>query len=225
LSEILKQELVIVDCGLQPYKKILEYQTQLCKKRQLDQIPNTALLLEHKPVITLGARQSENKLLADETTLRNKNIETVNVRRGGGTTAHNPGQLVIYPIIKLKQIGIGVNEYVRTLEQLAAKLLKKYELDGKALKGKPGLWVDTRKIASIGVQIKKWVTFHGIAINACNDLSIFDLMVPCGLDNVVMTSIEKETGRKIDINELKSEAKNALTEFYSDKNMVTYQKW
>lgn len=193
----------VIDGGMLRYAEALALQTELCVKRQNDEIENTVLILEHPAVITLGARKSENKLLADEVTLARAGIEVVTVGRGGGTTAHNPGQAVLYPIIKLKTLGLGVSEYVRTLEGIGIELLDGLGVDAERKKGLPGLWVGEKKIASIGVQIRKWVTFHGIAINICNDLSIFEYIVPCGLDGVKMTSVMKETGHNAEMTDVK----------------------
>jgi len=193
------ETLKIVDLGTQPYEQVLVLQLDLCRQRQHDEIPNTALIVEHPAVITLGARKSENKLLEGEETLRAKGIDIVHIGRGGGTTAHNPGQLVIYPIIKLKTLGLDVGSYVRSLEQIGIDLLAELAVESGRRKGFPGLWIGEKKIASIGVQLKKWVSFHGMAININNDLSIFNTIVPCGLDGVEMTSVEKETGKQADM--------------------------
>lgn len=197
--------LKVVDLGTKPYGPILLLQLELCNKRQKDEIKNTVLIVEHPPVITLGARKSENKLITDEKILKEKGIDVVHVGRGGGTTAHNPGQLVMYPIIKLKSIGLDVSSYIRTLEQIGIDLLKTLGVESERRKGFPGLWIGHKKIASIGVQLKKWVSFHGIAFNINNDLGIFDYIVPCGLDDVEMTSVEKETGTMIDKESVKKE--------------------
>jgi lipoate-protein ligase B len=119
------------------------------------------LIVEHPAVISLGARKSENKLLADEGLIREQGIELVRVGRGGGTTAHNPGQLVFYPIIKLKSLKLDVTEYIRSLEQVGIELLQWIGVQSGRRKGFPGLWIGQKKIASIGVQLKKWVSFHG----------------------------------------------------------------
>jgi lipoate-protein ligase B len=198
--------LIIRDCSLTGYGECLSLQQQLLADRQTDVIPNTILLVEHPPVITLGARKSENKLLADETTLNAKGIEIVTIGRGGGTTAHNPGQLVIYPIIKLKTLKLDVPEFVRRVEQLGLELLDSLGVIAHCQKGLPGLWVGKEKIASVGIQIKKWVTMHGIAINISNDLSIFEYIVPCGLENVKMTSAAEQTGKNYSMKELKKNA-------------------
>jgi lipoate-protein ligase B len=205
--DIETETLKIVDLGTQPYGPTLLLQLELCKQRQHDEIPNTVLIVEHPPVITLGARKSENKLLQEEAVLRAEGIDVVHIGRGGGTTAHNPGQLVVYPIIKLKTVGLDVSSFVRSLEQIGIDLLALLGVESGRRKGFPGLWIGDKKIASIGVQLKKWVSFHGMAININNDLGIFDHIVPCGLDGVEMTSVEKEIGRQADMDTLKEKLK------------------
>jgi lipoate-protein ligase B len=197
------RELVIRDCGLVRYGEALDLQQDLCQQRQEEKICNTVLLVEHEPVITLGARKSENKLLVGGQELKNKGIEVVKVGRGGGTTAHNPGQLVVYPIVKLRSLGLGVNEYVRELELIGIELLEQFRVKCGRRKGFPGLWAGERKIGSIGVQVKKWVTLHGMAININNDLCIFENIVPCGIEKVVMTSLMKETGKEVFMEDVK----------------------
>jgi lipoyl(octanoyl) transferase len=196
-------KLDIVDLGTKPYAAVLQMQLDLCAKRQDDAIDNTVLIVEHPAVITLGARKSENKLLSSEETIRNQGIDLLRVGRGGGTTAHNPGQLVFYPIIKLKSLKLDVNAYIRSLEQVGIELLQSLGVECGRRKGLPGLWIGETKIASIGVQLKKWVSFHGMAINLNNDLGIFDHIVPCGLKDVVITSVQKETGKTADMGAVK----------------------
>jgi len=214
------KNLHIIDLGTAPYAQALDLQLSLVEKRIADTIPNTILILEHQPVITLGARKTENKLLAPQDLLTKKGIEIFQVGRGGGTTAHNPGQLVIYPIIKLKSLSLHVNEYIRTLEQLGIELLKHFCIPAERIKGKPGLWISAntqrpRKIASVGVKLKRFVSFHGIAINISNDLSIFDYIVPCGLDGVEITSVSKETSQKPNMQSVKKTASEICTHIFS----------
>ena len=188
--------LQILDCGLADYRQVLQLQHQLREKRNQGEIPNTVLIAEHPAVITLGARQSANKLLASRNTLAQMQIDVVESRRGGGTTAHNPGQLVFYPILNLQQLGLGIREYIRELETTGAELLEQLGIRSQRRKGFPGLWVGDRKIASIGVRVSKFVTYHGMAINIQNDLGIFEFFVPCGLDGLKMTSVLRETGKR-----------------------------
>lgn len=162
------------------------------------------MIVEHPATITLGARQSLNKLRISRENLEARRIDLVETRRGGGATAHNPGQLVCYPIVNLQQVHLGIGQYIRTLEAIGAELLGTLGLHSTRRRGAPGLWVGEKKIASIGVRVSRFVTYHGIAINIRNDLSIFDLVVPCGLDNVEMTSAQRETGRDYSMNQARS---------------------
>lgn len=205
----------IIDCGLADYRQVLQEQHQLCKKRQQGKLPNTILIVEHPPVITLGARQSANKLLASRSTLAQRGIDIVDSRRGGGTTAHNPGQIVFYPILNLHQLRLGVNEYIRALEQIGMELLKQLGVESSRRKGFPGLWIKNRKIASIGVRVSKSVTYHGMAINIQNDLSIFDLFIPCGLNGVEITSVLKETGKHNSMANVKEKLSQLLIKHFS----------
>lgn len=207
--------LKIRDCGIADYREILQLQQQLLReKRQQNEIPNTVLIVEHPAVITLGARQSSNRLLVNRQDLARKNIDVVDVRRGGGTTAHNPGQIVFYPILNLQKTDLGINKYIRELEAIGAELLAQLDVQSTSRKGAPGLWVGERKIASIGVRVSKFITYHGMAINIHNDLSIFEYIVPCGLDNVEMTSVLKETGKEHPMNRIKQLLAEILKEHF-----------
>ncbi len=195
---------------------------------------DTVFIVEHPPTITLGARQSANKLLKDADAIKRTGIEIFQIRRGGGATAHNPGQIVIYPIINLKKHNLGVSDFVHLLEKIGIEFLAELGLNCCTRKDFPGLWIEDKnpcnprnpwlKIASIGVQIKKWLTFHGMAINIDNDLSIFDFIVPCGLDNIKMTSAQIELNKKIDINSAKDILKTILLKYFVKQNESEYQK-
>ncbi len=197
--------LAIHDCGLAGYRDVLALQQRLQEQRRGGVVGDTVLVVEHPPVITLGAHKSSNKLLSSPEELARRGIDLVEIRRGGGTTAHNPGQLVFYPILNLQELGLDINRYVRTLEQIGIELLAELGVESDRQKGFPGLWVGPRKIASIGVRVSRFVTCHGMAINIQNDLGIFGCMVPCGLDGVVMTSAQKETGRVYEMNQVKGQ--------------------
>jgi lipoate-protein ligase B len=196
-------ELDIRDCGLMAYREALDLQHKLVEQRAKDEISNTVLILEHLPVITLGVRKDLNKLLVTEEVLEQRGIELAKVRRGGGCTAHNPGQVVLYPIIKLSSSGLGVNDYIRELEAIGAEFLAQLPVKAERRKGQPGLWTSGNKIGSIGVRITKGVTFHGMAINIRNDLSIFETIVPCGLKDVRITSVLKQTGKDLPMAQVK----------------------
>ena len=212
----------IIDYGLAEYREALQLQHQLREKRRRGEIPNTVLIVEHSATITLVARQSANILLADRKDLAQRHIDVVDIRRGGGTTAHNPGQLVFYPILNLQELNscllagkVGISEYIRELESIGAELLEHLDVHAERRKGFPGLWVGTRKIASIGVRVSKFITYHGMAINIQNDLSIFEFITPCGLDGVEMTSVLKETGKRHSMNQVKEGLSQLLIRHFS----------
>jgi lipoate-protein ligase B len=210
--------LQIHDCGLADYREVLQQQHELREKRRSGEIPDTVLIVEHPAVITLGARQSANKLLTSREDLAQKNIDVVESRRGGGTTAHNPGQLVFYPILHLQELGLGISEYIRELEAIGAELLQQLGVKSRRRKGFPGLWVGDKKIASIGARVSKFITYHGMSINIQNDLSIFDFIVPCGLDGVEITSVRKETGRRYSMSQVKGKLSQLLIKHFSTSN-------
>ncbi len=205
--------LAIRDCGLAEYRAVLALQHELQEQRRAELVGDTVLIVEHPPVITLGARQSANKLLVSPEELARRGIDLVEIRRGGGATAHNPGQAVFYPILHLQELRLDVNQYVRMLEAIGIDLLAGLGIESGRRQGFPGLWVGERKIASIGVRVSRFVTCHGMAINIQNDLSIFDFMVPCGLDGVQMTSVQKETGQAHDMQQIKAQLNGLLMRY------------
>jgi lipoyl(octanoyl) transferase len=205
---------VVQDLGLRIYPDVLELQQRLWQRRRDGNITDTILLVEHLPVITLGAHRSSNKLLEDEVSLMSRGIDIVSIRRGGGITAHNPGQLVVYPIIELAGLGLGIREYVHRLEDAGMALLAELGVQAVRREGLHGLWVQARKIASIGVRVSRGVTYHGMAVNICNDLAIFDTMVPCGLDGVQMTSVLEESEKRWDMSLVKQKAASILVQHF-----------
>jgi len=214
------EPLQIRDCGLEGFRETLELQHLLVEQRRQNEIGDTVLIVEHPPVITLGARQSANKLLIERDTLAAKGIDIVEIRRGGGATAHNPGQIVFYPILNLQELRLDINEYIRTLEQIGIELLEPFGVEAERRKGFPGLWVENRKIASIGVRVSRQITHHGMAINIRNDLDIFDSIVPCGLENIEMTSVFNEISKEYSMQEAKNYLSQLLVRhFGSESNM------
>lgn len=219
-----KYPLKIFDCGISDYEPLLSLQHDLRDQRRKDEIPNTVLLTEHRPVITLGARSGANKLLIEPERLREHNIDLVEIRRGGGATAHNPGQLVLYPIMNLQQLGLGITEYIWQLETIGAELLWQLQLGCQRKKGYPGLWLGRRKIASIGVRVSRFITCHGMAVNIKNDLDIFKFIIPCGLDGISMISAAAETGNRYSMKQIKQKAAKILVKHFSDEDYSAYEK-
>ena len=148
------------------------------------------LLLEHEPVYTIGRTPDKSSLLGE----KNLPHPLFAINRGGQATYHGPGQLMGYPIIDLRRCGHDLHKYLRWLEQLLIEVLAEYGIAATQREALTGVWVEDRKIASIGVGVRHWITMHGFALNVCGDLSPFNHIVPCGIDNVAMTSMEKETG-------------------------------
>jgi lipoyl(octanoyl) transferase len=170
------------------------------KKRYDCSMEDQLLLLEHQPVYTIGRTPDRSSLSSTGRTLRGElgaghlPHPLFVINRGGQATYHGPGQLMGYPIIDLRRCGQDLHKYLRWLEQLLIDLLGEHGIAGSRRESLTGVWVGDRKIASIGVGVRHWITMHGFALNVCGDLSPFNHIVPCGINNVAMTSMEKETG-------------------------------
>jgi lipoyl(octanoyl) transferase len=181
--------------GTMPYAEALEYQRAVARARISGEIPEDVLLLvEHPPVVTLGRSSKGGHLLASPELLASRGIELFDVERGGDVTFHGPGQLVGYPIIDLNRHRRDLHWYLRTLEAALIDALAEFGIPAERNVGFTGVWTQGRKIASIGVHARNWVTWHGFALNVTTDLSYFDVMVPCGIEAVTMTSIARELG-------------------------------
>ena len=187
----------IIDLGLMDYKKAWDLQRDLWSRRVKGELPDLLLFLEHPHVITLGRRGNRSYLIASQEVLDAMAIPIYHVERGGDVTYHGPGQLVVYPILDLKGYGYRLIRYVDQLEEVILRTLKDFGMEGKKDSLNRGVWVNGEKIASLGVTIKRWVSFHGLAVNYETDLSYFDLIHPCGLVGKKMTSMEKILGEKV----------------------------
>jgi lipoyl(octanoyl) transferase len=186
-------ELWVVNLGTVPYEEALELQRALARERISGAIPEDMLLLvEHPPVVTLGRSAKTRNLVSSADFLASKGVELFEVERGGDVTFHGPGQLVGYPIIDLKRHKLDLHWYLRQVEEALIRTLAAYSIPAERNPGFTGVWTKGRKIASIGVHARDWVTWHGFALNVTTDLSYFDLIIPCGIDGVTMTSIEHE---------------------------------
>lgn len=186
-------DLLVVDLGLASYADTLTLQREVARARIAGEVEEDVLLLvEHPPVITLGRSSKSAHMLATPEYLRERGVELFEVERGGDVTFHGPGQLVGYPIIDLKQHRRDLHWYLRQVEQLLIEGLAGFGLTAGRNAPYTGVWIDNRKIASIGVHARDWVTWHGFALNVSTDLRYFDLIVPCGIQSVTMTSVNAE---------------------------------
>ena len=188
--------LIVQDLGRRAYGEVLELQRVLCRQRIAGEIDEDILLLvEHDPVVTLGRGTRAESLPLPKPELERRGVEVFEVERGGDVTFHGPGQLVGYPVVDLRQHREDLHWYLRRLEAGLIAGLGQLGVAAGPNPGLTGVWTRGRKIASIGIHVKQWVTFHGFALNVSTDLSYFDLIVPCGIKDVIMTSVSRELGR------------------------------
>jgi lipoate-protein ligase B len=209
------RELLIVDLGRKAYGDALELQRAVARARISGDIDQDVLLLvEHPPVVTLGRASKNAHLLANPEQLAARGVELFEVERGGDVTFHGPGQLVGYPIIDLKRHKQDLHWYLRQIEEVLIRALARFGISGERVSKYTGVWTRDRKIASIGVHARDWVTWHGFALNVTTELSYFDLIVPCGIPAVTMTSIQRELGRPVTLQEASDAATEAAAEVF-----------
>lgn len=187
----------IIDLGTLNYDEALNLQHRFWSRRVEGEIPDVLLILEHPHVITLGRRGNRSHLLISPDVLDAMKIPVFHVERGGDVTYHGPGQLVVYPILNLKDYGYRLIRYVVQLEEVILSVLRDFGIEGSRDSSNRGVWAEGDKIASIGVAIKRWSSFHGFALNYATDLKYFELIHPCGLEGKRMTSMERILGKEI----------------------------
>ena len=218
----------VYELGLMDYEKVLKIQTELFNKiidqklknrreRTKNKTNNYLLFVEHPNVYTLGKSGDINNLLLSKEDLTKKDIQFFNTNRGGDITCHGPGQIVCYPILDLDNFFSDIHKYLRFLEEVVIKTLMEFDIKGERSLKETGVWInpkhnDARKICALGVKASRWVTMHGFALNVNNDLSYFDNIIPCGINNKSVTSVSKELRKSID----KSEIINSLKKNFSN---------
>ncbi len=199
---MIDSKLRIEDLGFVEYSSAWEFQKKIVQAVAAGG-PATLILCEHPAVLTLGRLAKPEYILASENELKEKGIRIIRIDRGGEVTLHAPGQLVVYPILRLAGHGQDLRIYLERLEQVAIDLLNDFGIVAGGFPGQRGVWVGSRKIVSIGIGVKKWVSFHGLAINVNTDLALFQVIRPCGL-LVEMTSMAQEKCGAIDMDEVKT---------------------
>ncbi|HET8937234.1 MAG TPA: lipoyl(octanoyl) transferase LipB [Polyangiales bacterium] len=199
MTQAMQRELSVIELGRRDYASVLALQEETHAARARGELPDTLLLVEHDPVITLGRAAKQEHVLATPEHLKTLGIELHEIGRGGDVTYHGPGQLVVYPILDLKPDRCDVRRYVRSLEQVMLQVAESYGLTPQRIEGMTGAFCDQRKYGALGVRISRWVTMHGIAINVSTDLDAFSLIVPCGLRTTSVTSLSREAGREISL--------------------------
>jgi lipoate-protein ligase B len=194
MSSTGRTDALLLQLGRVDYPEALGVQRRVHALRAADEIPDTLILVEHPPVITLGRNAGRENLLVSDDELARRGVELHKSERGGDITFHGPGQLVGYPVFRLESGLVGVRRFVELVEESLIGGLERLGVRGERRKGYIGVWTGGSKVASIGVAVSRRVTFHGFALNVSTDLSWFELMNPCGIDGVRMTSVERESG-------------------------------
>jgi len=193
---------ILIKAGRLDYQTAWDLQKELFERRLAGDIEDTFLLIEHPHTYTLGKSGLEENLVADEFALKRQGIEVFRIDRGGDITYHGPGQIVGYPILDLHHHYLDVHRFLRDLEEVIIQTLADYKIAASRVEGLTGVWVDGAKVAAIGVKVTRWITMHGFAFNVNTDLSYFGNIVPCGITDKPVTSMEKCIGRKVDYSEV-----------------------
>jgi lipoyl(octanoyl) transferase len=198
------RELEIRRLGVVPYDEALVMQRDLVEERRAGHVPDLLLLLQHPAVITLGVKGDGGRanIVATDERLAELGIAVHETGRGGDVTYHGPGQIVGYPILDLKPDRCDVHRYVRDLEEVMIRVCADYGVTAGRIQGLTGTWVGAEKIGAIGVRLSRWITMHGFAFNVSTDLDHFKLIVPCGISDRGVTSLERATGRRLSIAEV-----------------------
>ncbi|MDP6401267.1 MAG: lipoyl(octanoyl) transferase LipB [Candidatus Marinimicrobia bacterium] len=203
-------QIIIQDLGQLPYQEVWAYQKKIQSKRIAGEIEDTLLMVEHEPVYTLGKNANENHLLQS----RDQSVDVFNIERGGDITFHGPGQLVGYPILDLSHYKKSISWYMRTLEQIIIDTVSEFGIEAKRIKGLTGVWVGDEKIAALGVRIRRWVTMHGFSINVNTDLTFYDGIIPCGIFDHGITSMEQLLCRPQDMEKVKKVVRSKFRYYF-----------
>lgn len=230
------QTILFKDLGIQPYKQVWDFQELLLQENVAKKLArhsaganagspefitkNHLLFVEHPPVYTLGKTGHEEYVLISEEERIAKGIEYYHINRGGDITFHGPGQLVGYPILDLELFFTDIGRYLRNLEEVIIKTIGEFGIKGGRSKGETGVWIDAdikgceRKICAMGVRCSRWITMHGWALNVNTDLSYFNYIIPCGIKDKAVTSMQKELGSEVDFEEVKKVLREKFAEIF-----------
>ena len=233
MNQVVNRHTEFFDLGLIDYKDGWDRQTELFQKilavkSENRNLPNNEqrttnnylVFCEHPHVYTLGKSGDENNLLIKKEELSTIGATYYHINRGGDITYHGPGQLVVYPVIDLENFFTDIHQYMRLLEEAVIQTLKEFKIESGRIAGLTGVWLDkdhktkARKICAMGVKTSRWVTLHGLALNVNTDLSYFNHMIPCGITDKAVTSLDKELSRSVDMTEVKSILKKKMGELF-----------
>lgn len=207
----------VLDIGTRGYKEVWDLQKIIQVKRVEEKIPNTLILVEHHPVITMGKSGNQSNVLFPIDFLKEKGVQYYEIERGGDVTYHGPGQLVGYPIFNVKDGLAGIKPFINGIEEAIIATLLDFGIKGYQKEKMIGVWTQKGKVCSIGVAVKRWVSFHGFALNVNTDLTYFDMIVPCGLKNVEVTSMQQMLGNKVSMDEVKRSVVRRFGEIFEQE--------
>ncbi len=210
--------------GIMPYMDCLELQKQIHQRVIAAPQHSHLILVEHPSVITLGKHASEEDILVSQDDLLHSNTTLAQVDRGGEATAHEPGQFVAYPILNLRSFKLGPKAFVNQLEEVVRRLLANYGICAHQDETRPGVWVGDTKVCSIGIRVSRGVSYHGLALNVSNSLETFSKIVPCGIRDREMTTMERLLGKKIQIAELRNQFLQHFTDVFSVGDLTFSRK-
>lgn len=233
MNAVINKKVEVIDLGLIDYKKAWDYQEEIFGKvidlkianrkrpgAEQEPTPNFLVFCQHPHVYTLGKSGKEAHLLLNAQSLESRGIDYYKINRGGDITYHGPGQLVVYPILDLDNFFTDIHKYLRYLEEAVIKTLADFGVEAGRIEGLTGVWLDfekrinPRKICAFGVKSSRWVTMHGLALNVNADISYFENIVPCGINDKAVTSLHLETSHEADISEVKMSLKRRLAELF-----------
>lgn len=212
ICELNTESCHVLKLGIVDYGRAYELQKRLLQEHLQGRGSNSLLLLQHKPVITIGRNGSRSNILASKPALKAEGIEIYEIERGGDVTYHGPGQLTGYPIIDLRCFKKDIHWYLRQLEEVIIRVLAVYGIVGGRMEGYTGVWVGNEKIAAIGVAVRRWITYHGFAFNVHPDMSHFEMIRPCGISDKGVTSLEKLLGYRVDMDEVSDRTTSTFAE-------------
>lgn len=200
--------------GVVPYREAWALQRRLVERRRAREIPDTLVLLSHPPVVTVGRGATTEHLLGSPDDLAARGVELVETDRGGDVTFHGPGQIVGYPVLDLTGRGRDLHRYLRDLEEVILRALGAFGVEAGREPGLTGVWVEGAKVAAIGIRVSRWITHHGFALNVDTDLSYFDLIVPCGISDRPVTSMEEILDRPVERSDVEDALEAAFGEVF-----------
>jgi lipoate-protein ligase B len=205
-----RSEARVLDLGLVDYERARTIQLQLVDKRIEEKTEDTFLFVSHPPTITIGRGGGSGNVIASPEVLESRKVKIYEVERGGDVTFHGPGQQVVYPIVNLDNRGRDLHQFLRNLEEVVIQFLLNYDISGVRVDGKTGVWVQDKKICAIGIAVKRWVSYHGLALNLDTDLTYFQLINPCGFHPDSVTSLQSLTDGPIDRSKIFFQLVNAI---------------